>query len=164
MLCKVLIQKDFKEWEVFKTLFVDLNIEAFIDLTPTPKGSKIASKTFIRRSILKKFAIMKEDSFKKDSETNKENMSKMINMNMAKIKYFLSMEIYDKAFNLPNLNKCKSVALYNPKVSMYDEFAVLSTNFRFKQSGMFCPSENTSKDEEGVVNDDQNDIYIKEDL
>ena len=166
MVWKILIEKEPRKWEVFKTLFLELNFDAFVDLTPSTKGSMLSSKSFIRHSIIKKLVIMKGDSYIKDTSSSHENVSKMINMNMAKAKYHLSMEIYDKTFTMPSLNECKSVSIYNPKVSMRDEYVVLSTNFKFKPTGIIWSPAKVDQDVKVKAKDSKktDDAYIKEDL
>lgn len=137
-----------------------MGAELFIDIRYNKKEKKLINYSGCTKTYISKLIVLEDDEIK-TSEVD--SVNQMLNMNMAKSRYYLNQDVEKLRVALPQLNVCNSVRLSMPSLKLYDEFAVVSTNFLFKDSGIFCDSPPSSTEKDSVEQENKSQAEPKKD-
>ena len=62
-------------------------------------------------------------------------------MQFAKARYFMNQDVQGKRIKVPRVNECDGVRISKPKLNIYDEFVVMSSDFWFSEKGILWDEE-----------------------
>ena len=107
-------------------------------------------------------------------EDEVKTVEEVISMTMAKARYYMNKDMEKAEVDIPRINECNGVRLYKPSVTLYDEFLILSTDFKFSEGGVLwdgkkikgdeSKKDSASKIDQNIENEDVSEKRRIEDL